>query len=63
MDEQEKLGDAKNNYVTKTLMRELTRKSRELMKKARKQGGDGDSMQSYYHTNRRSPGGPDPKHH
>lgn len=48
--------------VTKTLLRELLQKSEQLMK-ARNLGDQKDKMEGRYYTNRRSPGGPDPKHH
>ena len=52
---QQLLGNNKKE-VTETLMRELLQKSRELAKKS-------GINQGRYYTNRRSPGGPDPKHH
>ncbi|GMN53944.1 hypothetical protein TIFTF001_023072 [Ficus carica] len=56
-------GSTMKKYQTKTLMRELLQKSKELTK-ARDPGDDHkDIMPSRYYTNRISPGGPDPKHH
>ena len=53
----------RKNDITKMLMRELLQKSKELMKRGEHDYDRTDAMQSRYYPNRRSPGGPDPKHH